>query len=165
MWAGALLRLGIEGQPFATIVASGPRTALPHGRSSRRSVAAGDWLLLDFGAQVDGYCADITRTVVVGARATERQRTLYALVEEAQRRARAGVRAGMAGREADALARDVIAARGFGDAFGHSFFFSSRRRHTRYNKALEELQSEPRRASADSNTSTASWRLWRAATV
>ncbi len=117
---GALRRLGSEGHPFPTIVASGPRTALPHARSSRRSVAAGDWLLLDFGAQVDGYCADITRTVVVGARATERQRTLYALVEEAQRRARAGVRAGMAGREADALARDVIAARGFGDAFGHS---------------------------------------------
>ena len=117
---GALRRLGSEGHPFPTIVASGPRTALPHARSSRRTVAAGDWLLLDFGAQVDGYCADITRTVVVGARATERQRSLYALVEEAQRRARAGVRAGMAGREADALARDLIAARGFGDAFGHS---------------------------------------------
>src|SRR3989441_8409340 len=117
---GELRRRGSEGHPFPTIVASGPRTALPHARSSRRTVAAGDWLLLDFGAQVDGYCADITRTVVVGARATERQRTLYALVEEAQRRARAGVRAGMAGREADALARDLIAARGFGDAFGHS---------------------------------------------
>src|SRR2546421_1111300 len=117
---GARRRLGSEGHPFSTIVASGPRTALPHARSSRRSVAAGDWLLLDFGAQVDGYCADITRTVVVGARATERQRALYALVEEAQRRARAGVRAGMAGREADALARGLIAARGFGDAFGHS---------------------------------------------
>jgi len=83
-------------------------------------VAAGEWLLLDFGAQVDGYCADITRTVVVGARASERQRVLYGLVREAQQRARAGVRAGMSGREADALARDPIAARGFGEAFGHS---------------------------------------------
>src|SRR2546428_3338236 len=117
---GALRRLGSEGHPFATIVASGPRSALPHARSSRRAVAAGEWLLLDFGAQVDGYCADITRTVVVGARATERQRVLYGLVCEAQRRARAGVRAGMSGREADALARDPIAARGFGGAFGHS---------------------------------------------
>src|SRR6185312_8955570 len=87
---------------------------------SRRAVAAGEWLLLDFGAQVDGYCADITRTVVVGARATERQRTLYDLVREAQLRARTGVRAGMPGREADALARDPIQARGFGEAFGHS---------------------------------------------
>ncbi len=117
---GALRRRGSEGHPFPTIVASGPRTALPHARTSRRAVAAGDWLLLDFGAQVDGYCADITRTVVVGARATERQRALYGLVAEAQRRARTGVHAGMAGREADALARELIEARGFGDAFGHA---------------------------------------------
>jgi len=117
---GALRRLGSEGHPFATIVASGPRTALPHARSSRRAVAAGEWLLLDFGAQLDGYCADITRTVLVGGRATERQRALYGLVHEAQQRARAGVRAGMSGRDADALARELIASRGFGDAFGHS---------------------------------------------
>jgi len=117
---GTLRRLGSEGHPFATIVASGPRSALPHARSSHRVVAAGEWLLLDFGAQVDGYCADITRTVVVGARATERQQVLYGLVREAQQRARAGVHAGMSGRDADALARDPITARGFGEAFGHS---------------------------------------------
>lgn len=117
---GALRQLGSEGHPFPTIVASGPRSALPHARSSARTVAAGEWLLLDFGAQVDGYCADITRTVVVGARASERQRALYDVVRDAQRRARAGLRAGMSGREADALAREPIAARGWGDAFGHS---------------------------------------------
>ncbi len=116
----ALRRLGSEGHPFATIVASGARSALPHALTSGRGVAAGEWLLLDFGAQVDGYCADITRTVVVGARASERQRVLYELVRDAQQRARGGVRAGMSGRDADALARDPIAARGFGDAFGHS---------------------------------------------
>jgi Xaa-Pro aminopeptidase len=116
----ALRRLGSEGHPFAAIVASGPRSALPHARSSKRVVEAGEWLLLDFGAQVDGYCADITRTVVVGARASERQRALYELVHDAQRRARSGVRAGMSGRDADALARDPITARGFGEAFGHS---------------------------------------------
>ena len=77
-------------------------------------------MLLDFGAQVDGYCADISRTVVVGGRATERQRALYELVREAQLRARTGVRAGMNGCDADALARDLIEARGFGAAFGHS---------------------------------------------
>ena len=117
---GELRRLGSEGHPFPTIVASGPRTALPHARSSPRPVAAGEWLLLDFGAQVDGYCADITRTVVVGRRADERQRALYELVRGAQARAREAVRAGMPGRDADALARDVIEARGFGSAFGHS---------------------------------------------
>jgi Xaa-Pro aminopeptidase len=117
---GHLRRLGSEGHPFQSIVASGPRTALPHARSSSRTVAAGEWLLLDFGAQVDGYCADITRTVVLGARASERQRALYEVVRDAQLRARTGVRAGMPGRDADALARDPIQARGFGGAFGHS---------------------------------------------
>ena len=117
---GALRRRGSEAHPFATIVASGPRTALPHARTSRRAVAAGEWLLLDFGAVVDGYCADVTRTVVVGARADDAQRALYELVAGAQRRAREGVRAGMSGRDADALARDPIEARGFGAAFGHS---------------------------------------------
>ena len=117
---GALRRHGSEAHPFPTIVASGPRSALPHAHTSHRTVASGEWLLLDFGAVVDGYCADITRTVVVGARADDSQRALYALVQEAQHRARAGVRAGMSGREADALARDPIEARGFGTAFGHS---------------------------------------------
>jgi len=117
---GHLRRLGSEAHPFPTIVASGPRTAWPHARTSFRPVAPGDWLLLDFGAQVDGYCADITRTAVVGARATEDQRVVYDLVRLAQRTAFERVRAGMTGREADALARDVIESRGFGNAFGHS---------------------------------------------
>ncbi|HEU5466097.1 MAG TPA: Xaa-Pro peptidase family protein [Gemmatimonadales bacterium] len=117
---GALRKRGSEAHPFPTIVASGPRSALPHARSSDRQVAAGEWLLIDFGATVDGYASDITRTVVVGARATEPQRALYDLVAGAQRRAREGVRAGLSGRDADALARDPITARGFGEAFGHS---------------------------------------------
>lgn len=115
-----LRRRGSEWHPFPTIVASGPRSALPHARTSDRVIERGDWLLLDFGAQLDGYCADITRTVVVGARADDRQRAVYELVREAQLRARTSIRAGMTGREADALARSVIEARGFGDAFGHS---------------------------------------------
>lgn len=115
-----LRRLGSENHPFPTIVSSGPRTAWPHARTSGRAVARGEWLLLDFGAQVDGYCADITRTVLVGARATDAQRTLYELVRTAQRTARERIRAGMPARDADALARDLIEARGFGDAFGHS---------------------------------------------
>jgi Xaa-Pro aminopeptidase len=116
----ALRRRGSEWHPFPTIVASGPRAALPHARTSDRTVNPGDWLLLDFGAQVDGYCADLTRTVVVGARADARQREIYGVVLQGQRRAIEYLRAGMAGREADALARDVIAKAGFGDAFGHS---------------------------------------------
>jgi Xaa-Pro aminopeptidase len=77
-------------------------------------------LVFDFGAQVDGYCADLTRTVVVGARADERQQAVYDLVRMAQGCARGGIRPGMTGRDADAVARNVIEARGLGDAFGHS---------------------------------------------
>lgn len=116
----ALRRRGSEWHPFPTIVASGPRAALPHARSSERSVNPGDWLLLDFGAQVDGYCADLTRTVVVGARADARQREVYEVVRQAQQRAIQQLRAGMTGREADALARELIVRAGFGDGFGHS---------------------------------------------
>jgi Xaa-Pro aminopeptidase len=115
----ALREAGSEGFPFPTIVASGPRSALPHARSSSRTVAAGDLLLLDFGAQADGYCSDITRTVVVGG-AGEREREVHAVVREAQARALAGVRAGQRGRDADALARDYIEQRGYGDRFQHS---------------------------------------------
>ncbi len=117
---GALRRRGSEWHPFPTIVASGARSALPHARTSARTVERGEWLLLDFGAQVDGYCADLTRTVIVGGRADERQRTVYELVRTAQARALASLRPEMTGRDADALARDVIEARGFADAFGHS---------------------------------------------
>lgn len=116
----ALRRRGSEWHPFPTIVASGPRSALPHARTSPRTLGRGEWLLLDFGAQVGGYCADLTRTVVVGAAADERQRSIYDLVRTAQDRALRHLRAGMSGRDADALARDLIASRGFGEAFGHS---------------------------------------------
>lgn len=116
----ALRRRGSEWHPFQTIVASGERAALPHARTTSRAIEAGEFLLIDFGAQVDGYCADLTRTVVVGGRADERQREVYEAVQAAQLVARGGIRAGLTGREADALARDLLAARGFGDAFGHS---------------------------------------------
>jgi Xaa-Pro aminopeptidase len=116
----ALRRRGSEWHPFPTIVASGPRSALPHARTSKRTIGVGELLLLDFGAQVDGYCADLTRTVVVGARADDRQRTVHELVQTAQRRAIDHLRPGMPAREGDALARDLIASRGFGEAFGHS---------------------------------------------
>ncbi len=111
---------GSEWHPFSTIVASGPRSALPHAGTSEREIEVGDLLLLDFGAQVDGYCADITRTVVVGREADQRQKTVYDLVREAHSRAVTNVRAGMTGREADWLARSMIEERGFGEAFRHS---------------------------------------------
>jgi len=115
-----LRRRGSEWHPFQTIVASGPRSALPHARTSERAIERSEWLLLDFGAQVDGYCADLTRTVVVGGRADDRQRAVYDVVRQAQKRAIGSLRAGLTGREGDALARDYIARQGYGEAFGHS---------------------------------------------
>ena len=110
---------GSEGFPFETIVASGPRSALPHARAAGRALERGDLLLIDFGAIVGGYCSDITRTVVLGP-ADDRQREVYEVVRAANARAAAQVRAGMVRRDADALARDYIAGRSYGDAFGHS---------------------------------------------
>lgn len=115
----ALRDEGSEGFPFATIVASGPRTALPHARSSDRVVEKGELLLMDFGAISGGYCSDITRTVVVG-RASAEQREVHDVVREAQRLALSGVRPGMTGRDADALARGYIERRGHGERFQHS---------------------------------------------
>jgi Xaa-Pro aminopeptidase len=100
-------------------VASGPRAALPHARSSTRTLEAGDFLLMDFGAEVGGYCSDVTRTVVMG-RASAEQREVYETVRGANERAARGVRAGMTGRDADAIARHYIERAGFGDLFGHS---------------------------------------------
>ena len=115
----ALRDEGSEGFPFPSIVASGPRAALPHARSSTRVVEAGDFLLLDFGAEVHGYCSDITRTFVLG-KASAQQREAYDIVRVANERAARGVRAGMSGRDADAIARGYIEQHGYGELFGHS---------------------------------------------
>ena len=111
---------GSEGFPFETIVAAGDRSALPHARASTRPIGAGELLLIDFGAVHAGYCSDITRTFVVGAPPTARQREIHDAVRESNGSASALVRAGMRGRDADALARDYLARLGFGEAFGHS---------------------------------------------
>jgi Xaa-Pro aminopeptidase len=115
----ALRDEGSEDFPFATIVASGPRAALPHARASSRVLERGDLLLLDFGSQYKGYCSDITRTVVLGP-PTEEQRAIYEIVKAANSVASKSVRAGMKGQDADGLARRYIEERGYGDAFGHS---------------------------------------------
>jgi Xaa-Pro aminopeptidase len=114
----ALRDMGSTAHPFAPIVAAGERAALPHARASARSIALGDFLLLDFGAAVEGYCCDVTRTVLIG-KATTRQREVYEVVRQAQAAAFDGLRAGLTGREADALARGVIEGAGLGESFGH----------------------------------------------
>ncbi|MBX3173026.1 MAG: aminopeptidase P family protein [Gemmatimonadaceae bacterium] len=115
-----LRNAGSEGFPFETIIASGARSALPHARASAAVIKKGELLLFDFGAISAGYCSDITRTFVVGRAADGRQQEVHDVVREANGSASAGVRAGMRGRDADALARQYIDRRGYGDAFGHS---------------------------------------------
>jgi Xaa-Pro aminopeptidase len=114
-----LREAGSEAYPFASIVASGPRSALPHARAGDRVLRRGDFVLLDFGAVWEGYCSDITRTVVLGP-ADEEQRRVYDVVREANVRASGAIRVGMRGMAADAVAREYIDARGLGEAFGHS---------------------------------------------
>jgi Xaa-Pro aminopeptidase len=111
-------RAGSAKVPFDIIVASGPRSSLPHGRASDRVIGEGDFVTVDWGATYAEYCSDCTRTVVFG-RADDRQREIYSIVQEAQRTALDAIRAGLKGMEADAMARDLITARGFGEYFGH----------------------------------------------
>ena len=110
---------GSESHPFEVIVASGPRSALPHARASERIIRPDEFLLIEFGAVVRGYCSDITRTFAVASASPEMQE-IHDIVREANASASGGVRAGMRGRDADALARGYIQRRGWGEAFGHS---------------------------------------------
>lgn len=111
---------GSERTAFETIVAAGARSALPHARASAQVIHKGDLLLFDFGATSGGYVSDITRTYIVGRSPDARQQEIHDVVREANGSASVAVRAGMRGRDADALARDYIERRGFGAAFGHS---------------------------------------------
>ena len=115
----SLRHSGSEGFAFPSIVASGPNAALPHARPTTRKLRDGDFLLLDFGARVSGYCSDITRPFVVGHESDE-QREFYDVVRLANERAVKAVRPGMSGRDADRVARGYIQDRGFGELFGHS---------------------------------------------
>jgi Xaa-Pro aminopeptidase len=113
-------RLGAEGNSFDTIVGSGPNGAKPHHRAagSRRRIQAGDLVVFDYGALVDGYCSDMTRTVCVGGPTPVQQRMLD-VVTEAQAAGVAAVRAGVTGAEVDEACRTVIRTAGWGDAFTH----------------------------------------------
>jgi Xaa-Pro aminopeptidase len=109
---------GATSSSFDTIVASGERSALPHGVASDRIIGTNEFIKLDFGAYYNGYCSDLTRTVVIG-QPSDKHREIYDIVLEAQLHALANIRPGMTGLEADALARDVITKHGYGDMFGH----------------------------------------------
>ena len=112
-------RLGAADVSFETIVAAGPNAARPHHRPSERTITSGDLVVVDFGALVDGYHSDMTRTQWVGE-PTATQRRMWDVVAEAQQAGVDAVRAGVTAGQVDRICRDVIDASGWGDAFVHS---------------------------------------------
>lgn len=110
---------GAEKPSFDSIVASGPNGALPHARPGERRLRKGDFIVLDFGAKYQGYCSDMTRTVLLG-RPTDKHLKIYHLVQQAQQAGLEAVRAGQKGRDADLASREVIEEAGYGKYFGHS---------------------------------------------
>lgn len=114
----SMLRGGAQALSFETIAVSGRNSSKPHGVPTDKKIESGDFLTLDFGAVVDGMHSDMTRTVAVGA-VSEKQRRVYATVLEAQSAALSTLREGTDCVEADAAARNVIKAAGYGEFFGH----------------------------------------------
>ncbi|MFC5603524.1 M24 family metallopeptidase [Sporosarcina koreensis] len=110
---------GATSSSFDIIVASGERGALPHGVASDKVIQTGEMVTLDFGALYNGYISDITRTVAVGE-PSEKMREIYEVTLAAQELALEKIKPGMTGIEADAIARDYIKSKGYGEAFGHS---------------------------------------------
>lgn len=111
--------LGAEDRAFDTIVGSGPHSAIPHHQPGRRELAEGDLLVVDCGARVDGYHADMTRTFVVGRDPEPWQAELHAAVEGAQGAAMAAYRDGAHAREIDGTARGLLTQAGLGERFTH----------------------------------------------
>jgi len=109
---------GAEKLAFDLIVGSGPNGAMPHATVSERVIRAGEPIVMDMGAVVDGYNSDLTRTICVGQPA-ERFREIYNIVLEAQQTAERDIRPGMTGKKADDIARQVIEGAGYKDNYGH----------------------------------------------
>lgn len=112
-------KAGAEDLSFETIALTGAHTSMPHGVPDDRQVQKGDFVLMDFGAVVDGYHSDMTRTVCVGT-PTEEMRLVYDTVLRAQEAALAKAAPDITGHELDKIARDIITDAGYGEYFGHS---------------------------------------------
>lgn len=115
----AARQAGASGMSFETIVASGPRSALPHGKASESTVPRNGFVVMDFGVILAGYCSDMTRTAYVG-RVSKRERAIYEAVREAQQAGIDAVRGGVEAGRVDAAARKVLTRAGLGKHFTHS---------------------------------------------
>jgi len=112
------LKKGATTMAFDPIVASGPRSALPHGRPTKRAFEEGDFITIDFGIVLDDYQSDMTRTVTLGESSQE-LKTIYQVVKKAQQTASDFIREGVTGQEVDAVARTIITEAGYGEYFSH----------------------------------------------
>jgi Xaa-Pro aminopeptidase len=110
---------GSQTVPFEVIVAAGPNAALPHARPSDYVIRSGEPIVVDIGSKFQYYGSDLTRTFCLG-KPEGQFRKIYDIVLNAQVSAISRIEAGMTGAEADAIARDIIAQAGYGEAFGHS---------------------------------------------
>ena len=113
-----MTRNGAEGLAFETICVSGANTSRPHGVPTFNKLKAGDFVTMDFGCKVNGYCSDMTRTVALGSVADDMRR-VYETVLEAQMAGEKAAHAGIIGKDMDRAARDVIDKAGYGEYFGH----------------------------------------------
>ncbi|HOB30617.1 MAG TPA: Xaa-Pro peptidase family protein [Bacillota bacterium] len=111
-------KMGSEGVAFPFIVVSGPRSSLPHGQPSTRKLEPGDFVTFDFGARFQGYCSDMTRTIVIGP-LDEKHKEIYEVVLAAQLTALDVIGPGVLGKEVDLAGRKVIEEAGYGEYFGH----------------------------------------------
>lgn len=109
---------GASNLAFEIIVAAGAHSSLPHAKPDGRLLKKGDFVKMDFGAQYQGYCSDMTRTVVLG-QPDDKQKEIYQIVLEAQLAALKAIQPGKTGEEIDRVARDIIASHGYGENFGH----------------------------------------------
>ncbi len=141
----AMRRGGADGSSFETIVASGPNGAKPHARPGDRRVQPGELVVIDFGALVEGYCSDMTRTLCVGPPASPTAARMVEVVAESQRAGVARVRAGAGTKEVDEACRSIIAEAGWADAFLHG---------TGHGVGLE-IHEDPRVASSSEEVLTA----------
>ncbi|NPV90403.1 MAG: aminopeptidase P family protein [Firmicutes bacterium] len=112
-------RLGADGVSFETIIASGPRSAMPHARASDREMENGDLVIIDFGAVYQKYCSDCTRTLAIGVM-DSKQKEIYQIVQEAQEESMKAIQPGVRASLVDEVARSIITKRGYGQYFGHS---------------------------------------------
>ena len=113
-----LMRLGAEGLSFPTICVSGINTTLPHGEPTDKIIEDGDFVTMDFGAIVEGYCGDMTRTIAI-SHVSEKQKEVYDVVLRSQLAGLAACKAGVRCRDVDAVSRNIIRDAGYGDYYIH----------------------------------------------